>query len=751
VDDENCKVTTVTPGLTGANDEVNGGLLGSSVIEGDAREPLIYTVTLNGTTTENTTVTMKLSGNSNSGSQFSDIDGQNIIVHYMINDVEQDPITIPVAAFDTEFNVILPPGVNAFVVKVPTNQDADVEPDGKIVLTAGTAFNVDDDIANRTATGTIEDDDSADIVLTPSGLFGEYFGYNDSANNVQDGYRLHSDDFTKQNLDSIQDVEDIIAGRSSADVTFNARNINYGGYTYNAADNNSPDLGDNTSQSHDGDVNDTNQPLNATPDNHLYNFISANNTDQITNATDANILAGDPYQGTSGLGKTTDAIIRLSGGIIVDRGIYDIRVTADDGFRLKIGGQTLAEYDGNQFIIERTFNNISLDKGGLQPIEILYWEQGGQAQLKIEVKLSSAGPDDWQTLGVDSGFALFSAQDLANLDVPKDADGMPIISDDQEFYQDTDGTYKVREIGTITGSGQIVGTENTDKIEGSSGVDTINAGDGDDQLSGNNGDDTLIGDAGNDRLNGGAGNDTMVGGLGDDQYFVDSAGDIVTEAANQGTDTIIYEVDIGVEDISLAENIENVTLDHDGNVNLIGNAANNILKGRAGDNEINGGAGNDKIYGGAGDDTLTGGSGNDVFVWGLNDKGAIGVPDEDHITDFVYTGNGQGNIKDIEAARPTDSIDLRDLLEGEFSEQLDVGANPDIGNLLEYLNFSVEGGSTVINISTKGNFAGDGTMDTSQVDQRIVLDGVDLYANTGASSQTELLQRILVNGTLIVD
>ncbi len=46
------------------------------------------------------------------------------------------------------------------------------------------------------------------------------------------------------------------------------------------------------------------------------------------------------------------------------------------------------------------------------------------------------------------------------------------------------------------------------------------------------------GAAGADTLDGKAGADTLIGGAGNDIYIVDVAGDVVTEAANEGTDLV---------------------------------------------------------------------------------------------------------------------------------------------------------------------------------------------------------------------
>jgi hypothetical protein len=279
---------------------------------------------------------------------------------------------------------------------------------------------------------------------------------------------------------------------------------------------------------------------------------------------------------------------------------------------------------------------------------------------------------------------------------------------------------------------------------------------GADYLDGGQGNDTIYGGDGNDILDGGAGNDTLVGGLGDDIYRIDSASDVITENVGEGTDTVELAATFNPVSYTLAPNIENLLINGTANTNGIGNALDNRLTGSDGNNTLDGQAGNDRLLGGKGNDILTGGSGSDIFEWNLADKGTPGTPAIDTITDFVYTGNGTTDPTGA-AAQRTDAIDLRDLLTGEQSTEMVTSTSlgvPNIGNLLNYIDFNVNGANTEIRISSTGGFTGaTGTYNAAVEDQRIILQGVNLYTATGATvgNETDLLQRLLANGTLVVD
>ncbi len=94
--------------------------------------------------------------------------------------------------------------------------------------------------------------------------------------------------------------------------------------------------------------------------------------------------------------------------------------------------------------------------------------------------------------------------------------------------------------------------------------------------TGNAASNTLTGNSGANRLNGGAGADTMSGGAGNDIYVVDSASDVVIEAASAGTDTVESSITY-----SLGANVENLTLIGATAINATGNTLNNTITGNA--------------------------------------------------------------------------------------------------------------------------------------------------------------------------
>nr|WP_258406812.1 Ig-like domain-containing protein [Shewanella alkalitolerans] len=232
---------------------------------------------------------------------------------------------------------------------------------------------------------------------------------------------------------------------------------------------------------------------------------------------------------------------------------------------------------------------------------------------------------------------------------------------------------------------------------------------------------------GNDNSSGGDGNDIIFGDL---VKFANIDGQGFVALQKYVADkTATPESDINLEDIQnyvRSHTSEfDLTNSNDGNDTLYGGQGQDLLFGQGGNDTLDGGTGSDHLIGGSGediligglgDDTLTGGSGKadseaDTFVWQQGDTGT------DHITDF-----------DINQ----DKLDLSDLLQGENG-----------GNLEDYLHFTVDNGSTTIEIDANND---------GHVDQTIVLDGVDL-SHLG-TTDGQIINGLLGsegNGALIVD
>nr|WP_281288691.1 FG-GAP-like repeat-containing protein [Azospirillum lipoferum] len=179
-----------------------------------------------------------------------------------------------------------------------------------------------------------------------------------------------------------------------------------------------------------------------------------------------------------------------------------------------------------------------------------------------------------------------------------------------------------------------------------------NGNTGNNLITGGVGNDSLSGDAGNDTLDGGTGADTLVGGTGNDTYIVDNTGDIVTELAGQGTDT----VRTSLASYALGANVENLIYTGSGPVTFTGNALNNSLTGGAGVDLLTGLDGNDTLNGGAGADTLIGGTGNDTYVVDNSGDVLVELPGEG--TDTVQSSISHTLLADFENLTLTGSAAL---------------------------------------------------------------------------------------------
>ncbi|HNB68211.1 calcium-binding protein [Accumulibacter sp.] len=157
----------------------------------------------------------------------------------------------------------------------------------------------------------------------------------------------------------------------------------------------------------------------------------------------------------------------------------------------------------------------------------------------------------------------------------------------------------------------------------------------------------------------------MTGTAGDDTFIVDDTLDTITEASNQGSDSVLSSVSY-----TLGANIENLTLTGVVNANATGNSMNNLIVGNSGHNVLDGGGGADTLRGGPGDDIYMGNSlisihenpdeGIDTVVTNYGGGGVI----PENIENLTVTGNSSyktvvtGNaLNNTITARVADIVD----------------------------------------------------------------------------------------------
>ncbi|MFS2126780.1 Ig-like domain-containing protein [Pseudomonas sp. Pseusp97] len=231
---------------------------------------------------------------------------------------------------------------------------------------------------------------AANDSFTVSGLKGSYWGYREGT----DG----------SNLTTLSQVLSFITGKAAA-ATFTASSLNYslsGG-----------DLG--------GDGN-------------LQKFLG----------NDAKSLNTDPA-------NTSDAIIQLTGAINLNAGNYQLRVNADDGFSIRIDGVEVFKYDANQSPTGRESAVFSIAQSGNHSIEIVYWDQGGQAQLQVEMRPQNG---TYSVLG-GTGLTHTVGELVTNEDTPLTIAPQTLLGNDSDIDGDSLSIVSVQ--GAVNGSVKLEG------------------------------------------------------------------------------------------------------------------------------------------------------------------------------------------------------------------------------------------------------------------------------------------------------
>ena len=225
----------------------------------------------------------------------------------------------------------------------------------------------------------------------------------------------------------------------------------------------------------------------------------------------------------------------------------------------------------------------------------------------------------------------------------------------------------------------------------------------------------------------------MTGGAGNDTYVRDNAGDVVTEAAGGGTDTVQSSVSY-----TLVANVENLVLLGSSAINGTGNTLANVITGNTGANTLSGGDGNDSLSGGDGNDSLVGGAGNDTLTGGNNRDTQTGGPGDDRF-DFNALAESLPNTGSLIRRDVLTDFTGNGALAGDQIDLTGIDANPGLAGDQAFTYIGAASFSAVGQVRYSGGVVQANIDLNFAPDMEIELTGAPVLAVSAVPGTTDIL------------
>ncbi len=362
----------------------------------------------------------------------------------------------------------------------------------------------------------------------------------------------------------------------------------------------------------------------------------------------------------------------FEGYVHIPEGWHVLGLSSDDGARLEIGGETLAEYKWTRAMAESAAAQYF--EGGLYAIRVTWFQDHGGEGLQLTldgavmdagafyasvadfeaalagtppapVAVDVAGPEAAATTG--TGLDALVAMVLGD-------DGLNERLSDDEISEAAARTNTLNQMLVdailatgIANDGQITGADlsaiadwiaadparhaaylealgdgrtalagdalglGANAVTGTSAGEMLLGGDGEDRIEGHGGNDTIRAGLGFDTVAGGGGSDVIHGGEERDVIDGGAGGDIVWA----GTGGDLVNGGAGADTL-LGESGRDLILGGTHSDDIRGGSGSDALYGEAGNDTVRGQNGRDQLSGGAGHDTLRGEAGDDALDGG---------------------------------------------------------------------------------------------------------------------------------------